>query len=218
MTKTCTKCKKEKELSEFTKEKKGKYGVRSKCKECANKYTREYKKNNREKISEGNKKYRKRNHKKVKEYNKQYNKDNSSKRNKIYRDRSKRDPLFKMVNNIRRSIIRKLTISGYKKSSKTNKILGCSYEELMVWLSDKAGNNLVYGEGVHMDHVIPTSWARTEEEVIALNHYSNLQFLTKEDNLSKGNSPPREENYNRVLENHPNPDLIEAIFGTYETI
>ena len=36
MGKTCTKCNKEKPLSEFHREKNGKYGVRAECKECAN--------------------------------------------------------------------------------------------------------------------------------------------------------------------------------------
>lgn len=37
MKKTCSKCNKEKQLSEFHKEKKGKLGVRAECKECAKK-------------------------------------------------------------------------------------------------------------------------------------------------------------------------------------
>lgn len=38
----------------------------------------------------------------------------------------------------------------------------------------------------HIDHIIPISCAKTEEDVIKLNHYSNLQPLTEEDNLKKG--------------------------------
>jgi len=38
ITKICTKCKKEKPLSEFNKQEGGKYGVRGQCKKCFHKY------------------------------------------------------------------------------------------------------------------------------------------------------------------------------------
>ena len=43
-TKVCTKCCIEKELSEYGKDKKGKCGLRSRCKECTNKYHKQYQK------------------------------------------------------------------------------------------------------------------------------------------------------------------------------
>ena len=45
-----------------------------------------------------------------------------------------------------------------------------------------------YGlHGWHIDHIIPISTALTEEDVILLNHYTNLQPLWWYENLSKGN-------------------------------
>ena len=41
-------------------------------------------------------------------------------------------------------------------------------------------------EKVHIDHIIPLATAKTEEEVIKLNHYTNLQLLKAKDNLKKG--------------------------------
>ena len=41
---------------------------------------------------------------------------------------------------------------------------------------------------LHIDHIIPISSAKTKEDVIKLNHYSNLQYLFAEDNLEKGDS------------------------------
>jgi hypothetical protein len=39
----------------------------------------------------------------------------------------------------------------------------------------------------HIDHKVPVSWAKNEEEVYLLNHHSNLQPLWAYENLSKGN-------------------------------
>jgi hypothetical protein len=53
MIKICTKCKIEKELSEFSKDKTQKDGLRNKCKSCC----KEYRQANKEIIKEKNKKY-----------------------------------------------------------------------------------------------------------------------------------------------------------------
>ena len=39
----------------------------------------------------------------------------------------------------------------------------------------------------HIDHKIPISWAKTEEEIIKLSHYTNLQPMWAEENIKKKN-------------------------------
>ena len=45
----------------------------------------------------------------------------------------------------------------------------------------------IMGRDIHIDHIIPLSSAKTEEEVYRLCHYTNLQPLWAEENLKKGN-------------------------------
>ena len=72
--KVCTKCKRILVANEmnFNKEKKGKYGLFSECKECRKKYY----KNNKEHYKEYRKEYNKSNKEYRKEYNKRYYEDN----------------------------------------------------------------------------------------------------------------------------------------------
>ena len=41
--------------------------------------------------------------------------------------------------------------------------------------------------GWHIDHIIPLYSAKNEEDIIKLCHYTNLQPLWAEENLSKSN-------------------------------
>ena len=77
--------------------------------------------------------------------------------------------------------------NGAKKNSKTAQILGCSFEEFRqhieskfeLWMNwnnrGKYNGNPNYGWD--LDHIIPTSTAITEKDVIKLNHYTNYQPL-----------------------------------------
>jgi len=39
----------------------------------------------------------------------------------------------------------------------------------------------------HLDHIYPVSLAKSEEEIIKLNHYTNFQPLWAKENIRKGN-------------------------------
>jgi hypothetical protein len=38
----------------------------------------------------------------------------------------------------------------------------------------------------HVDHIVPLATAKNEQDVIALNHFSNLRPLWAKENLQKG--------------------------------
>jgi len=139
---------------------------------------------------------------KSKEYSK-LNKDIVKKRKNIYYIKNKTkiinqhneylktrkiiDPLFKLKVNIRTNIYNNLKKSNYVKNLKTNIILGCTYEDFKEYLESKFESwmtwenyGLYNGElnyGWDIDHIIPTSSAITEEELLKLNNYVNLQPL-----------------------------------------
>ena len=84
----------------------------------------------------------------------------------------------------------------------------------MKWINGIASNGHTYGIGeLHLDHVIPISLAETEDEVILLNHYSNYQLLSADENLAKGNLYVNPVNLARVLEHHPEPNKIKEIYS-----
>jgi hypothetical protein len=96
-------------------------------------------------------------------------------------------PLQRLKNNMRNSIRLYLERNGFIKKSKTEIILGCSFDEFKyhleskfeTWMNwDNHGKfNGEYNHGWDIDHIIPLSSASTEEEILKLNHYTNLQPL-----------------------------------------
>lgn len=101
------------------------------------------------------------------------------------------NPLVACKYRIRNLINKSLRDKNFTKNSKTLDIVGCSYSDLMdhLYRTWEINYGTRYnGEEVHIDHIVPLSSATTEEEVIKLNHYSNLQYLTPSDNLKKFNA------------------------------
>lgn len=146
-------------------------------------YSENYRENNPNKIKE----WRKENIEHVKEWRKNYKENNKEKRNEYEKDKKSSDPLYKLKSNIRSRIGKSFKSFLTTKSSSSVDILGCSFEDLKLHLESKFeswmtwdNRGLYNGElnyGWDIDHVIPLSNAKTIEDVIRLNHYSNLQPL-----------------------------------------
>jgi hypothetical protein len=203
-TKTCTKCKRIKPLTEFHKDKRKADEYSCSCKICRNKIAENYRKNNKEKISLVGKERYENNKEKIKKYQydnkelisnrkqKRYQKNKVLviKKNTAYQTaRRKVDPLFKLMCNLRTLIGNSMKNGGFTKTTKTAQILGCSFDEFKVHIENQFAEGMSWdnhGEW-HYDHVTPISWGQTEQEIIALNHFSNFQPLWEEDNLKKGN-------------------------------
>lgn len=167
-TKLCTECKELICSSLFTKK-------NAKCKPCLNKLWKIWYKNNKDKAKALSKDWKERNKEKMRLY------DNEYKSNK-----RKTDPLYKMKCNIRSLIWASFKYKSYKKKSKLNDILGCSYEYFKEYIENKFTKEMNWNN-IHIDHIKPLFLATTEEEVIKFNHYTNLQPLLARDNLIKSN-------------------------------
>ena len=181
---------------------------KEKIREQKNKYMKEYYAKNKEKIKAYQKSYYKENGGKVKNrtsswkaenkeyvdaYNQKYRKEHSAEHAEYIKRRRQEDATYKMI-----CSIRNLLNNAFNKRMKVGKrlqaeeILGCTIEFFIEYLQSQFKEGMTienHGEW-HIDHIIPLSTATTEEEVIKLNHYTNLQPLWAKENLSKRNKTP----------------------------
>lgn len=222
MKKTCCRCKNEKDLDDFGKNKNNKDGYQYQCKVCRNEmhrigfkkyYTsggkevkKKYMLENKEHYTAYFKEYAQLNKEHIKAYNKEWNslnKEHNKEVSKKYyqlnkekllktraiqkKDRRQKDPLYKLLTNLRAMVGGAFRNKGYIKKSRTHEILGCSYEACKAHLESKFESWMTWENhglcnwqpnyGWDIDHIIPLSSAKTEEELIKLNHYTNLQPL-----------------------------------------
>lgn len=139
---------------------------------------------------ESSKKWREKNPDYSKEWYRK-NKGKATQYHKKHREKCKQnDNLYIFKENIRALIYDSFKRTNHQKKSKAKNIIGISFDELYAYLKETWKSN--YGteynnEPYHVDHIIPLSTAKTEQDVIKLCHYTNLQLLTPEDNLKKSN-------------------------------
>jgi hypothetical protein len=197
-SKRCSKCKEHKALTEFGKYKGRKDGLNYYCKQCNRDKTRDASRDAHRKLlatPQGREKSRASKRKyiatpegreKARAATLNYAKNHPR---GIYAKLAN-DPLYKLQFNIRVLIRQSLKNTGHKKSSRTAEILGCSIEQFKAHLEAQFANGMTldnHGALWHVDHMIPISWARTEQECLVLNHYSNFQPLLAAENIAKGN-------------------------------
>lgn len=198
--KKCSVCCIEKDLNNFHKSKGGKLGVKARCKECIKIDSAAYElknkeiikikkaiiyKDNKEKVIKRVGNYAKNNIDKISKYQKEYRKINRVKLNKYSYDRNRLDKIFYLKSRLRKAIIQSINKKGFVKILRTEDIIGCDFDFFINYIEAQftAGMNW---KNIHIDHIKPLFCAKTEIEVIELNHYTNLQPLFALDNLKKG--------------------------------
>jgi hypothetical protein len=169
ITKKCNNCLELKSLDLFYKHKKV-------CKICHNKISKEWRSLNKDRVREVS--------------HKNYLKDKEKRREprRIYaRERRSSDPLFSMRSRLSSIFRNSFLKMGYSKQILSEKILGCTFDEFKLYLESKFEHWMNWenrgkytGEfniGWDIDHITPLSTAKTEEDILRLNHYTNLQPL-----------------------------------------
>jgi hypothetical protein len=179
--KRCSKCKTEKSPDLFSNDKNRKDGKCDTCKSCV----REYQVKNKDKIKAKNKIWRDVNKDHVKEKMRLWriaNPDKMAKQQREYSsNRKKTDPAFKLRCQLRSRICK--VIKRGQKSGSAIKDLGCSVDELKIWIESKFQPGMTWGNwgqsGWHIDHI--TSLANFDltnrEQFLSACHYTNLQPL-----------------------------------------
>lgn len=193
----CTKCGKKKPLSDYYKDKSLSKGYHPWCKPCKSKKVRDNYYLDLEKSRSKAKDLYNKNRESILKRGRVYYENNKDKR-AVYRveyerNKVKNDPVFKLKKTLKRLLRLVLTgKSNYTKKALIYKVTKLEQVHLINHLHSTFEEN--YGmprawinlKEVEIDHIIPISTAKTEENVKRLNHYTNLQLLFKEDNQAKG--------------------------------
>lgn len=176
-------------------------------KERVRKYNKEYRLKNKEKLKqfeliryqkrkeerkEYNKEYRLKNKEKLKQYEANRYPTRKEERREYHtqwmRDRRNSDDVFKLMSNIRKMVRRAFFNKNMIKNKKTEEILGCTIQSFKLYIENKLESWMtwdnygkykkgVFNYGWDIDHIIPISSAKTEDDIIRLNYYTNLQPL-----------------------------------------
>lgn len=201
MNKTCSKCKDSKSLKYFNNDKKYSDGKYPSCKDCKKQVFLKYYQQNKDVLIktrvEKHKQdllkpeYRERHNKKCLEWSKMH--DRSVYMRNYAKNKLKTDINFKLACNLRSRLY--CALFKQKKSGSAVKDLGCSVDDLKIYLESKFQPGMTWenhGNRVgtwSIDHILPLSkfnLSKREELVVAC-HYTNLQPMWCIDNIRKSN-------------------------------
>ena len=144
---------------------------------------------NKQKIRDYHKKWSLLHREQQAKYKKEWAEKNRARINRWDREKRKSDPLYKLSKNIRCRIREGIKNNNLIKKDLTETMLNCTFKELKIYLELKFKRGMSwsnYGKGGwHIDHIKPLATAKTEADIIRLNHYTNLQPLWAEENLRK---------------------------------
>ena len=132
-------------------------------------------------------------------YRKRYIQENKEQIRAYRVNRMKEDPIFNLRVRVSKLVGITLRQRNYSKNTRTYKIIGLQYPELWTHLEQTWLENYGTkwdGENYDIDHIRPLSSANTEQELMELWNWHNLQLLSHEDNMNKLDKlnwvPPKE--------------------------
>ena len=208
------KCKLEKSISDFNKNKSKKDGLSNWCKSCKyiskknvkdkdiefySKRNKEYKLKNKNILKEQNKEYTLKNKDKIKEYQKEYRKihksvykyrepteESRNRKNEWVKNDRKNRPWYYSHRDLLNRIVKQIK---YNKMSSTIVELGYNSLELKEHIEKLFIEGMTWDnrQEWYIDHIIPISSFDSDTPANIVNALSNLQPLWKKDNLVKYN-------------------------------
>lgn len=210
-TKACKKCGECKPATAefFLKRDAAKGTLKTQCLDCAKEFRRTYYAANKAALLADNRAYREAKREKICEQRRaKYaaNRDVVIERNLAYRDanreahrarvsrnakkRREADPLYAMRMRVTALISVRLRAGGYTKKSRSHEILGCDWATFAAHIERQflPGMSWDNRSAWHLDHIVPLATAETEEDVIRLNHFTNLRPLWAADNIRKSDT------------------------------
>jgi hypothetical protein len=152
---------------------------------------KKYREKNKEILKMKRREYYQKHKEEFKSYAKNYNKNHKEERNIYYNNRIKTDINFKLSCGLRCRLNKALR--GNQKSGSAVQDLGCSIPEFKLYLKSKWKDGMNWDNygfyGWHIDHIIPLDFydLQNREEFLKACHYTNLQPLWAEENITKGN-------------------------------
>lgn len=189
--KTCSRCKKEKPLHDFSKNSTKKHGRQSYCRECKVEYQRNYRLADKEKYSKLSREYYKANKEKIAKRYQEYYKANKeriiAKQISYNRARYKNENNFVVSKRLSGRIWCAFAGRGWTKRGRSAELVGCSWDELKLHIERQFLRGMTWDNRSewHIDHIVPLASASTPEEMEALCHYTNLRPIWAKDNLKK---------------------------------
>ena len=106
------------------------------------------------------------------------------------KQRKAEDPIFAMAERLRNRLHIAFKMSGFKKNSRTEKMLGCTFKQFSKHIESQFTDGMSWDNRAdwHLDHIVPLSCATTIEGLEKLSHYKNIRPLWAAENLSKSNN------------------------------
>jgi hypothetical protein len=206
--KFCNCCLESKNLEEFSVSKNSKDGKQARCKKCFSVYMKQRNLEKGEKINQKRRleyaeqiekkrlqakasyiKHAEKRRKAVSEYQSNpENKEKIARRQRNWKNKKiKTDPLFALKYRMSSLFRIALKAKGFGKTTKIAQTLGCTWNEFSVHIERQFLKGMTWENRHlwHIDHIIPLAVAKSEDDVIKLNHYTNLRPLWAKDNLLK---------------------------------
>lgn len=185
----CSRCREVKPLSSevFVLHRRNKEECGSICRKCQSDLCKEHYGSNKESYHSRARAFEKAHPEWQSARNRKYRTENSEKIALRLKNRRRDDPLYKTERLIRASIAGAFRRKGFTKRSRVTTILGCNWMELQAHFERQFLKGMSWDnrDKWHIDHIVPVATAKNEDDLIALNHFTNLRPLWATDNHIK---------------------------------